>query len=356
MIDLYAGFWQIPLEEKYRDITSLSSSEGSFRWKVLPFGLNVSPNSFSRMMQLAFSGANQIQYLLYMDDIIVVGSSVKHHLDNLQGIFEICRKRNLKLNPLKCKFFRSEVTYLGHKCTSEGILPDLSKIQCVVDYPTPTDKDSTKRFVAFANYYRRFIRNFSRIARPLNHLARKKVEFKWTPECQIAFESLKKALISPTLLAYPDFSKPFILTTDASKFACGAVLSQEVDGVDRPVAFASKPFTKGEVNKITKEQELIAIHWAIKHFHPYLYDSFFTVRSDHRSLIYLFSLKDPSSRLTRIRLDLEEHNFVIEHIPGKLNVVADALSRIHIDELKSIKTFMSKVLKMTTRAMSKKAI
>lgn len=347
VIDLFSGFHQVPLDKDSRDITSFSTSEGSFRWKVLPFGLNVSPNSFSRMMNLAFSGASQIQYFLYMDDIIVVGNSIKHHLKNLKEVFQICRNRNLKLNPQKCKFFRTEVTYLGHKCTSEGISPDPEKLHCVMNYPIPKDKDSTKRFVAFANYYRRFIESFAEIARPLNRLTRKKAEFIWSSECQNAFDRLKSVLIKPPVLSYPDFDLPFIITTDASKYACGAVLSQIINGHDKPVAFASKPFSRGESNKITMEQELLAIHWAIKHFRPYVYDKFFQVNSDHRSLIYLFSLEDPSSKLTRIRLDLEEHNFEIIHIKGKNNVVADALSRIHINELKSINTFKTQILAIT---------
>lgn len=314
VVDLFQGFHQVPLDEESLDVTSFSTADGSFRWKVLPFGLNVSPNSFSRMMNLAFAGASQIQFFLYLDDVIVIGNSVTHHLKNLEEVFQICRKRNLKLHPHKCKFFRSEVTYLGHKCTAEGIYTDPNKLHCVKNYPVPKDKDSAKRFVAFANYYRRFIKDFSAIAQPLNYLSRKKVEFKWTLKCQEAFDQLKSCLTNPPVLAYPDFSQPFIITTDASKYACGAVLSQIIDGQDRPIAFASKPFSKGECNKITMEQELLAIHWAIKHFRPYVYDTFFTVNSDHRSLIYLFSLKDPSSKLTRIRLDLEEHNFVIVHI------------------------------------------
>ena len=352
-IDLFNGFYQIALDESSRDITSFSTNDGSYRWKVLPFGLNVSPNSFSRMMNLAFAGASQIQFFLYMDDLIVVGNSIEHHLENLESVFKICRQRNLKLHPYKCQFFRSEVTYLGHKCTSEGIHPDPSKIHCVQNYPVPKDKDSTKRFVAFANYYRRFIKNFAEIAYPLNKLTRKKVDFIWTKECQEAFETLKNRLSNPPVLAYPNFDLPFTITTDASKIACGAVLSQKIDGVERPIAFASKPFSKGESNKITKEQELIAIHWAIKHFRPYIYDKFFTVNSDHKSLIYLFSLKDPSSKLTRIRLDLEEHDFEIVYLKGTSNVVADALSRIHIDELKSIRTFNAQVLALT-RSQSKK--
>lgn len=307
------------------------------------------------MMNLAFAGASQIQFFLYMDDVIVIGKSEGHHLRNLEEVFKICRLRNLKLNPEKCRFFRHEVTYLGHKCTQDGILPDPTKLKCVKEYPVPHDKDSARRFVAFANYYRRFIENFSKIAAPINRLSRKDSQFVWTTECQTAFETLKDSLIKPPVLAYPDYSLPFIITTDASKYACGAVLSQEIDGLDRPIAFASKPFSKRETNKITMEQELLAIHWAIKYFRPYVYDTHFTVKTDHSSLVYLFSLKDPSSKLTRIRLDLEECNFDIMHVKGKTNVVADALSRIkvNISEFKSIKDFSAKILAIT-RSMTKK--
>jgi len=153
IIDLYSGFHQIPLHKDSRDITSFSTENGSYGWKVLPFGLNILPNSFSKMMAIAFSGLSPMQCFLYIDDIIVTGCSAKHHLKNLTDVFETCKKYNLKLNPEQCKFFNSEVTYLGHKCTDKGIFPDDSKLDTMKNYPVPHDKDSTRRFVAFANYY-----------------------------------------------------------------------------------------------------------------------------------------------------------------------------------------------------------
>ena len=137
---------------------------------MLPFGLNVAPKSFLRMMAVAFSGLDPAIAFIYLDDIIVVGSSPDHHLRNLERVFRVCRDRNLKLNPEKCQFMKSEVTYLGHKCTDRGILPDNSKIDTISTYPVPKDKDATKRFVLFCNYYRKFIPNFSSIAAPLNIL------------------------------------------------------------------------------------------------------------------------------------------------------------------------------------------
>lgn len=361
VIDMHSGFHQIPLEPYSRPMTSFSTENGAYQWKVVPFGLNVAPNSFARMMALAFQGIPLEICFLYMDDIIVIGKSENDHLKNLRTVFEVCRKRNLKINPNKCQFFRHEVTYLGHRCTRSGLLPDNSKLDAIHRYPKPTDRDSAKRFIAFANYYRRFIPNFAALAQPINKLTRKNSVFTWTLLCQESFEKLKQYLANPPILAFPDFSKSFIITVDASKLACGAVLSQAHDGFEQPIYYASKSFTKGEQNKATIEQELIAIHWAVKQFRPYIYGTTFLVRSDHKPLIYLFSLKEPSSRLTRIRLDLEEYSFTVQHIKGKDNVVADALSRITIEDLKQISLDINsrdeasiKVCKVQTRATTRK--
>lgn len=157
IVDLHSGFHQVPLSEESRNYTTFSTEKGSFRWKVLPFGLNVSPNSFSRMMNIAFSGLTPERAFLYIDDIIIIEKSENEHLLNLEETFKTMRKYNLKLNPEKCKFFQPQVTFLGHKCTADGILPDEEKLKSIHKYPKPHDKDSVKRFVAFANYYRKFI-------------------------------------------------------------------------------------------------------------------------------------------------------------------------------------------------------
>lgn len=349
ILDLYSGFHQIPIEKDSREMTAFSTERGSFQWKVLPFGLNIAPNSFSRMMAIAFSGLSPERAFIYMDDIIVIGNSEKHHLNNLKSVFEVCRKFNLKLNLDKSDFFRPQVTFLGHTCTPEGILPDQSKFHAISNYPKPTNKEEAKRFVAFANYYRRFIPDFARLAQPINHLTRKKSEFIWTEECQQNFVELKNRLINPPILQYPDFEKEFRVTVDASLKACGAVLSQNVDGHDLPICFISKSFKKGELNKPIIEKELSAIHFAITTLRPYLYGTHFVVKSDHRPLVYLYNMKNPASKLTRIRLELEEYDFVVEHISGKENVVADALS---IQDLMEI--YHENIILVTTRAQLKR--
>lgn len=353
-LDLMSGFHQIELEKKSRDITSFSTDNGSYRFTRLPYGLKIAPNSFQRMMTLAFSGLEPTKAFVYMDDLIVIGCSSNHMLKNLKNVFEQCRKYNLKLHPDKCSFFRCEVNFLGHLCTDNGILPDKSKYDIIEKYPVPTDSDSARRFIAFCNYYRRFVRNFSFYSRHITRLCKKNVKFEWTLQCNEAFEYLKKQLLKPTLLQYPNFEKQFCITTDASKYACGAVLSQEYNGKELPVAFASKTFTNGESNKSTTEQELIAIHWAIQYFRPYIYGTHFLVKTDHKPLSYLFSLKNPSSKLTRIRLDLEEYDFTVEFLKGKQNVVADALSRITLNELKEQYEQTVGVYKVVTRSETRR--
>lgn len=349
-LDLLSGFHQIELDEESRDVTSFSTDQGSFRFRSLPFGLKVAPNSFQRMMSLAFAGLSPEKCFIYMDDLVVIASSERQMLNNLKDVFLTCRKFNLKLNPDKCTFFRHEVTYLGHKCTDKGILPDDTKYTVIKNYPRPTDADSARRFVAFCNYYRRFIHNFAQYSYHLTRLTRKNVEFKWSKECEDAFTYLKTSLICPPILQYPNFKKTFCITTDASKIACGAVLSQEYDGKQLPVAYASRGFTKGEQNKSVIERELAAIHWALNYFRPYIFGTKFLVKSDHRPLSYLFSMKNPSSKLTRMRLDLEEYNFEIEYIKGTDNVCADALSRIEFSDIKELTNTVANINKMTTRS------
>lgn len=228
ILDLYSGFHQIKLEGSSREYTAFTTDQGTFQWKVLPFGLNIAPNSFCRMMALAFSGVTPQRAFMYMDDIIVIGSSERNHLQNLGKMFDICERYNLKLNPNKCSFFRAEVNFLGHKCTPDGVFPDNAKIQAIQNFPKPHDKDSVKRFAALTNYYRKFIQNYSLIVQPLNKLTRKRVPFEWSRECEGAFQELKSKLTKQPILKYPDFAKPFCVTVDASKSACGAVLSQNL--------------------------------------------------------------------------------------------------------------------------------
>lgn len=352
-LDLTSSFHQIELSHDSRPLTAFSTNKGHYQFNRLPFGLKISTNSFQRMLSIALAGLDS-EAFLYVDDIIIFGCSLKHHNQNLVKTFDRLRKYNLKVNPLKCNFLKTEVTYLGHLITNEGIKTDPKKYDVVKNYPEPTSADEAKRFIAFCNYYRRFIPKFAEIAKPLNNLSKKDVEFTWNEECRKAFSELKQKLINPPILKYPNFNETFILTTDASNYALGAVLSQGEIGEDLPISYASRTLNKYELNKPIIEKELLSIHWAINFFRPYLYGRKFVVVTDHRPLVSLFSHKNPSSKLTRIRLDLSDYDFEIRYKQGKINTNADALSRIKIDSdiLKAM--IPTENVNVVTRAMNKK--
>lgn len=209
VLDLQSGFHQIPLTKDARKYTAFSTNTAMYQWRVLPFGLSIAPASFSRMMILAFSGLSPEHCFTYMDDLIVIGFSEKNHIESLGKVFRACRKCNLKLNPEKCHFFRTEVAFLGHLCTNEGLKADPKKISVMQRYPRPNDKESVHRFVSFCNYYRRFVQNFAKVTKLLTNLVKKGVEFIWTDECETAFQFLKQKLLSTPILKYPDYTKLF---------------------------------------------------------------------------------------------------------------------------------------------------
>lgn len=354
-LDLSQGYYQVELKPESRACTSFSTDRGQYRMKRLPMGLKISPSAFSRVMTLAMTGLNYEKCLIYLDDLIVFGRNLENHNKNLIKVFERLRKVNLKLNPRKCEFLKKELLYLGHVISSEGIKPDPRKTEALRNYPVPTNKDETKRFVAFANYYRKYIKNFAQIAAPLNKLSRKHVDFIWSEDCQNSFDTLRSALLSPPVLQYPNFAKDnvFSLRTDASGLAIGAVLS---NADDRPVAYASRTLNAAERNYPVIEKELLAIVWSINYFRPYVFGRKFTVYTDHRPLVYLFSLKNPNSRLTKFRLLLEEYDFTIVYVKGSSNVTADALSRIeiHSNDLKSLANHVNFAnVYVTTRAQQR---
>ena len=209
--------------------------------------------------------------------------------------------------------------------------PDPEKIKSVIDYPTPRTVKQVHSFLGLTGYYRRFISNYAQIAEHLTRLLRKDSKFVWDAHCEDAFSTLKEKLTSPPILKFPDFSRPFILTTDASNYAIGAVLSQKQDdesNIDLPIAYASRSLNKAERNYPTIERELLAIKWGIERFHPYLFLKKFFIKTDHRPLTYLTKNPKPSSRLLNWRLEIDNYDFEIQYKPGKSIGNADALSRI----------------------------
>jgi len=334
-IDCASSFHQIPLRAEDRPKTAFSTDYGHFEYKSMPFGLKGAPATFQRLMSVVLSGMQGLKSLCYLDDILVFGETLKVHNDRLRDVFARLRMHNLKLQPDKCEFLRKEVTYLGHKLTPEGLLPDSNKVRAVKEFPTPTNTRQLKGFLGLAGYYRRFIQNFSKIARPLTALLKRNTPFVWNQSTDEAFNTLKKLLTEEPLLQYPDFTKPFVLTTDASNEALGAILSQGPIGLDLPIAYASRTLNSAEKRYSVTEKELLAIVWGCKYYRQYLFGRKFTIVTDHKPLTWVFNVKDPSSRLLRWRLKLEEYDYQIIYKPGTKNTNADALSRINTAEVRA---------------------
>ncbi|XP_039293950.1 uncharacterized protein LOC120353595 [Nilaparvata lugens] len=266
--------------------------------------------------------------LVYMDDIIVFSDNLEEHLKHLKSVFKKLQNHNLKIQLDKTEFFKRELLYLGHIVSERGIQPNPAKLQAIKDFKIPKTEKQIKQFLGLTGYYRKMIQNYAKIAKPLTQALKKDVKIDINnTEYVNAFEKLKTMLQNSPILQLPDFSKQFIVTTDASNYAIGGVLSQVFEGKDLPVAYASRTLNKHEINLSTIEKELLAIVWCCKYFRPYLYGRKFLIQTDHKPLQWLHSIKEPNSKLIRWKLLLEEFDFDIIYINGKTNYVADALSR-----------------------------
>lgn len=366
-LDLTSGFHQIKMDPQDAAKTAFSTQYGHYEYLKMPFGLKNAPATFQRLMNAVLSGLQGVKCFVYMDDVIIYGNNLNEHNKKLCEVLDCLRKFNLKLQTDKCNFLKKEILFLGHWITAEGILPDETKICAIKNFPVPKNPKEIKMFLGILSYYRKFIPNLANLAEPINKLLRKGQRFLWSQNCQRSFDELKSLLTVSPILQYPDFTKKFVITTDASNVAIGAVLSNE--GTNLPIAYASRILNPAERHYSTVEKELLAIVWAVKHFKPYVYGHEFVVLSDHKPLVYLFNISGASDRLMRWRIQLEEYDFKVVYTPGKGNVVADALSRIELcnldtagqitkeisDEIKSHKRKISSRINVITRNQARVA-
>ncbi|GFT47763.1 hypothetical protein TNCV_2501401 [Trichonephila clavipes] len=285
-MDLRSGYWQIEIDEADREKTAFITPEGLYEFKVMPFGLCNAPATFERMMDNLLRHFKWTMCLCYLDDIIVFSETFEDHLIRLRLVLKCLQEAGLKLNSKKCL-----------------LLPK-----------------------------KRFIKGFCYLAEPLQSLLKSGVEFHWGPEEVEAFNSLKKALTSDPVLGMYDERASTEIHTDASGYGIGAVLVQIQNNVEKVIAYASRTLTKAEKNYSTTERECLAIVWATNKFRPYIFGKHFTVVTDHHSLCWLMNLKDPSGRLARWALRLQEHDFDIKYKTGKKHSDADALSRNPVEE------------------------
>lgn len=341
-LDLSQGYHQIPVAEEDIPKTAFATRKGQFEYKRMPFGLSTAPATFQRLMHIVLKNENWEKCLIYLDDILIFGRSVEEHLERVKAVLQRIREAGLKLSPSKCFFLRKEVDYLGHIVTSDGIRTDPKKIEKVKGWSTPTTIKQLRSFLGFCGYYRRFIKHYAEIVRPLEALCtedplvtgvtKKRLQDitnRWTEAQENSFNALKLALTSAPILAYPTEKDQFILDTDASDTGIGAVLSQVQDGEERVIAYASRRLTKSEKRYCVTRKELLAVHTFVKNFRHYLFGRRFLVRTDHKALLWMLNWRKPNtSQYCLWKAELEMYDMDIIHRAGKLHANADALSRL----------------------------
>jgi len=328
-IDLASGYWQVGMADSDKEKTAFATHRGLYQFKKMPFGLTNAPATFMRLMSLALRGLEWERCLVYLDDVIVFGSSFERCLENLSQVLTRFATAGLKLKPSKCFLFQPQVSFLGHIVGREGVRCDPAKIATVQDWPTPDNCREVRSFLGLANYYKRFVPNFSEVALPLTSLTKKDVPFVWSPECESSFQALKNCLTSAPALAYPipDEEATFILDTDASDVGIGAVLSQVQNGEEKVVAYASKGLTKSQRNYCTTYRELLAIVEFVPSFKHYLLGRPFEIRTDHSSLRWLHRFRDAEGLVGRWLATLANYTYRIVYREGPQHGNADALSR-----------------------------
>lgn len=330
-LDIQSAFHQIMVREPDREFLSFQTNYRKMQFVRMPFGLTNSPRTWQRGINKVLHDVLGENVSVYLDDVLGHTPDVEPHKRVLIEIFDRMRLHNIKLKPEKVKFFATEVAYLGYVVSGDGIKTDPKKTESIRNFPTPQNVTQVQSFLGLANYYRRFVAEFSEIARPMYRLTKKEVTFDWNDDCVKAFERLKEILTSNIVLAHPDFTRQMIVTCDASGYGLGATLGQidPATNRERPILFISRLLRKAELNYSTIEKELLGVVWAIESFRHYLYASpiKFLVVTDHKPLEFMLSLKKPGSRLYTFRTKIMEYQFVVQHRPGRLNTVADALSR-----------------------------
>lgn len=328
-LDLSKGYWQVPLSEASKIRTAIRTPLGLLHFTVMPFGLVTAPSTFSKLMRKVLDRLDNVDN--FLDDIMEGTEDWDTHIKTLDELCSRLRSAGLTARPSKCFIGFRKVDCLGQQIGQNSMETIPGKINTIVDAPRPKTKTQTRAFLGLAGFYRKFIPNFSEIAVPLTDLTKKGQPNKviWTESQEKAFTTLKEKLSSSPVLKLPNLQAEFILRTDASDIALGAILLQkDSEGIKRPVAYISRKLLDREKNYSVIEKECLSIVWAVQKFRKYLYGRAFLLETDHQPLIYLNRAKIENSRLMRWALQLQPYRFSISAIKGSENIGADYLSRI----------------------------
>ena len=324
-LDLQSGYHQIRISEEDVPKTAFRTHIGLYQFRVLSFGLCNAPATFQAVMNGVFAPYLGKFVLVYLDDILIFSKSQEEHREHLQLVVDLLRKHKLYAKLSKCEFEQAELQFLGFVISGDSVKMDPKKTAVVKDWPVPKDVGQLRSFLGMANYFRRFVKGYNNLVRPLNSLLRKTAEWEWTDSCQKAFDKAKETLVNVPVLAQPDFTRPFEVVADACGFGIGAVLLQE----GRPVAFESRGMSPAECNYHIGEQELLAVVHAMRTWRCYLEGVRSTVVTDHNPITYLQTQPVLSRRQARWSEYLQMYDFKWLYRPGRCNV-ADPLSRLPV--------------------------
>jgi len=331
VMDFVSVFYQCELDEASRSATAFMTHRGLYEWVRVPMGIKGAPTYFQEVMEDVLAGLTRSICELYIDDCIVFGRTEEEYLQRLEQVFQRFEDRNVTINPDKTKLGLSEIEYVGHLITQEGVTFTEAKLNKAIDFPKPTIASELKQFIGLVNYFNHHLRNLQQLLKPLNAMIPgykkgSKVKLIWTPETEECYQQVMNLLRECPLLYFLDDHSPIHLYTDASNRGFGAYLCQVVDGKERPIAFLSKAITTTQTNWFTNEKEAYAIYWAFCQLKHILEHRKFTLHTDHRNLVYI--VEDNSQKVANWKQLISQFNFDIEYIKGELNDVADSLSRL----------------------------
>jgi RNase H-like domain found in reverse transcriptase/Reverse transcriptase (RNA-dependent DNA polymerase)/Integrase zinc binding domain/Retroviral aspartyl protease len=336
-LDLTKGFYQIGLDPACREYLAFSTPDGPKQWTVMPFGIANAPATFQREMQRILRDRLDVSVMVYIDDILIFSKNQADHEEHVEWVLQQLMANGYYANPDKCEFWQSQVNFLGHVIKEGGLAVQKHKVDSIVQWPTPECVKDVRSFLGLTGYYRRFVEGYSAMAKPLTDLTHNDTPFVWGENEMAAFMQLKQSLAQAPTLATPDSSKPYVLHTDASGYAVGATLSQDLGNGRglQPVAFMSKKMSPAQRHYAVHEWELLAVVEALRAWRCYLYGSAHAIEifTDHHSLQYINTQPNLSARQCRWVELLQDYTFKIRHIAGDRNVVADALSRRSDHEL-----------------------
>ena len=335
-LDLRNAYLQLLLDEESQKYTTINTHRGLYRYKRLPFGISSAPSIFQRTLENLLRGIPQV--LVRLDDILITGSSEAEHIQHLDEVLKRLSEAGLRLRLDKCTFQQPQVDWVGHRIDEHGLRPIQDKIETVVQAPRPTNVSELKSFLGMVNYYAKFLPNVSTTLEPLHMLLRTENPWIWETEQEESFMQMKKLLLSPNVLVHFDPTKEIVLACDASPYGVGAVLSHRMpDGSERPIGFASRTLSQAERGYSQLDKEGLAVIFGVKKFHQYIYGHKFSVITDHKPLLGLFSEKKATSpmasaRIARWALTLSAYNYTIIFKPGRLHSNADGLSRLPLTD------------------------